>query len=144
MTPDERLARLAANEDPALIARLPSGFLTLAANQFLEGYCILLAYPKVGRLNDLEGDARAQFLDDMARVGDALLSVTGAVRANYAIYGNLDPFLHAHIWPRYANEPDDLRTLPPMLFPESIKSAPATALNPTHHANLIDRIRTAL
>ena len=43
----------------------------------------------------------------MATIGDALLEVTGAFRINYEILGNLEPALHAHIIPRYLNEPED-------------------------------------
>ncbi len=52
----------------------------------------------------------------MARIGDALLAVTAAVRINYAIFGNLEPALHAHIVPRYADEPAALRTQHPWAY----------------------------
>jgi diadenosine tetraphosphate (Ap4A) HIT family hydrolase len=77
--------------------------------QFLQGYSILLPDPVVASLNDLNRSQRAEFLCDMALVGDALLEVTGAYRINYAIMGNSDPALHAHIVPRYLSEPDHLR-----------------------------------
>src|SRR5260221_4198698 len=49
----------------------------------------------------------------MAMVGDALLATTQALRINYAIYGNVDPALHAHIFPRHATEPEATRTAQP-------------------------------
>ena len=58
-------------------------------------------------------EPRAQFQSDMAAVGDALLAVTAALRINYAIYGNVDPALHAHIFPRHATEPEATRTAQP-------------------------------
>ncbi len=48
----------------------------------------------------------------MARIGDVILSVTGAERVNYEILGNSEPELHAHIHPRYADEPAEGRRLP--------------------------------
>jgi hypothetical protein len=45
-----------------------------------------------------------------------VLEVTGAVRINYAIFGNLEPALHAHVHPRYADEPDALRTNNPWAY----------------------------
>jgi diadenosine tetraphosphate (Ap4A) HIT family hydrolase len=48
----------------------------------------------------------------MAALGDALLAVTGAARINYEMLGNLDPALHAHVIPRYMDEPENLRTKP--------------------------------
>ena len=34
------------------------------------------------------------------------------MRINYEILGNLEPALHAHLFPRYASEPDGLRQGP--------------------------------
>ncbi len=45
-------------------------------------------------------------------VGDALLEITGAIRINYEILGNLAPALHLHIFPRFSDEPNGLRTAP--------------------------------
>jgi diadenosine tetraphosphate (Ap4A) HIT family hydrolase len=56
---------------------------------------------------------RGQFLADMAMVGDALLDVTAALRINYAIFGNVEPALHAHIFPRHATEPEATRSAQP-------------------------------
>ena len=52
-------------------------------------------------------------MSDMALIGDALLAVTGGVRVNYAIFGNVEPALHAHIFPRDSAEPAAVRTLQP-------------------------------
>jgi diadenosine tetraphosphate (Ap4A) HIT family hydrolase len=87
--------------------------------QFLRGYCILLSDPIVSSLNDLNLTQRAVFLCDMATVGDALLEVTGAYRINYAIAGNTDPYLHAHIVPRYLTEPEVLRKGLPWSHPQA-------------------------
>jgi diadenosine tetraphosphate (Ap4A) HIT family hydrolase len=144
MSPTERLAELAEGRNPALIARLPSGFLVMGSHQFFEGYCLLLAYPQVGKLNDLRGDARTQFLTDMARAGDAVLEATRCRRINYSIYGNLDPFLHAHIFPRYDEEMEPYRTMPPFLVPAEIREAPEHAFDPAKHAALQERIRASL
>ncbi len=76
----------------------------MGEQQVLPGYCVLLPDPVVPHLNGLRLPQRAQFLTDMALVGDALLQVTGALRINYAMFGNVEPALHAHIFPRYANE----------------------------------------
>lgn len=63
-------------------------------------------------LNALTGDTRTRFLLDMVGLGDVLLELTGALRINYEILGNLEPALHAHLFPRYASEPEAFRTGP--------------------------------
>lgn len=80
--------------------------------QFLPGYCLLLPDPVVPSLNDLDEAARTTYLLDMARLGDAALQATGALRMNYEILGNSEPELHCHVFPRYASEPEHLRRMP--------------------------------
>jgi len=118
-----------AGIDPALICQVPSGWVTLCTMQYLRGYCILLPDPLVPSLNDLMQPARIGYLQDMAVVGDALLDVTGAHRINYAIMGNSDPVLHAHIVPRYLTEPEEFRRNTPWSYPQEIMDATSFDLN---------------
>lgn len=111
-----RVERLRAGADPTLIAKLGGGWAVFGEQQFLRGYCLLLPDPVVPQLNALAPAARAAFLGDMARLGDALLATTNAVRVNYAIFGNQDPALHAHVVPRYQDEPLPQRTAHPWTY----------------------------
>jgi len=144
MTGTERLALLDRGENPKLLLRMKSGFAVIGDTQFLPGYSLLLAYPEVSQLNDLRGSAREQFLYDMTLLGDAVKAVTGAVRMNYSVYGNLDPFLHAHVWPRYAWEHDDFRTLPPFNYPTELREDPAALFDMGKHGGLMRKIREEL
>lgn len=103
-------------DEPRVLARLESGWAVFGSQQFVRGYLLLLPDPVVPQLNALAGAARAQFLADMSRLGDALLLVTDAVRINYAIFGNVEPALHAHVIPRYAHEPAAMRTAQPWAY----------------------------
>jgi diadenosine tetraphosphate (Ap4A) HIT family hydrolase len=135
-----RVDALRAGRDPAFVARLASGWAVLGDPQVLPGYCLLLPDPVVPTLNALQGPARAAFLADMATLGDAVLAVTHALRVNYAIFGNLDPALHAHVIPRYQEEPEALRTAQPWAY--DWNAAPAFDLE--LHRDLRDRIHAAL
>jgi diadenosine tetraphosphate (Ap4A) HIT family hydrolase len=97
------MARNGAN--PYVICRLRSGWLVIGDVQPLPGYCLLLADPVAASLNSLSESERSQYGLDVARIGDALLEVTGAYRINYETLGNLEPALHTHITPRYMTEP---------------------------------------
>jgi diadenosine tetraphosphate (Ap4A) HIT family hydrolase len=105
-----------AGGDPTVIARLASGWAVFGRRQFVRGYALLLPDPVVPHLNALEGADRLRFLDDMARLGDALLAETGALRINYAMFGNQEPALHAHVIPRYADEPGEMRGAHPWAY----------------------------
>ncbi len=102
-----------ADAHPGRVARLDSGWVVMAERQVLPGYCLLLPDPVVPDLNALLAVARTGFLADMARIGDALLVVTGAIRVNYAMFGNREPALHAHVFPRQSTEPEGIRTAQP-------------------------------
>jgi len=135
-----RVDALRAGRDPAFVARLASGWAVLGERQVLPGYCLLLPDPVVPTLNALKGVERAAFLADMAALGDAVLSVTRAVRINYAIFGNLDPALHAHVIPRFHDEPEELRTAQPWAYDWNA----APAFDPDQHRDLQRRIHAAL
>ncbi len=128
-------------ENPNVVARLASGWCVLADAQNLAGYCILLADPVVETLNDLDPTARGRFLLDMAGIGGALLSVTGAARINYMILGNLDRALHAHVIPRFADEPPEFATDGPWRYHPP---APQRSFEPARDAGLMRRLAEAL
>lgn len=117
---EDRIAMLHRGENPNFVCQVPSGWVVLCDQQYLPGYSILLADPLVPSLNDLPRASRAQFLCDMALVGDALLQVTGAFRINYAVLGNADPILHAHVVPRYTWEPDQFRKNTPWSYSRDV------------------------
>ena len=135
-----RVDALRAGSDPTFVARLASGWAVLGERQVLPGYCLLLPDPVVPDLNALAGSARGIFLADMAALGDAVLAATGALRINYAIFGNLDPALHAHVIPRYHEEPAALRTAQPWAYDWDA----APAFDPDLHRDLRDRLHAAL
>jgi diadenosine tetraphosphate (Ap4A) HIT family hydrolase len=111
-----RVAALHAGTDPTLVARLNSGWAVLGEQQFLRGYCLLLPDPVAPDLNALDAGARLRCLADATLLGDALLAVTGALRINYAIFGNQEPALHIHVVPRYRDEAPALRTAHPWAY----------------------------
>lgn len=70
-------------------------------------------------------------------------------RINLEILGNTDPFLHAHVWPRYEWEPPEIVGAPVWHHPRDRWGDPETALGPQHEdlrrrlTNELDRLATA-
>jgi diadenosine tetraphosphate (Ap4A) HIT family hydrolase len=132
--------RCRADDYPARVARLLSGWVVMGERQVFAGYCLLLPDPVVAHLNVLRELERTQFLADMARVGDAVLAATGAVRINYALFGNAEPALHAHVFPRRADEAPGIRTAQPW----ALDWQAAPEFSPAVHGELRGRIASYL
>jgi diadenosine tetraphosphate (Ap4A) HIT family hydrolase len=126
MSGDWRADRIGAalrGENPTVLRRLQSAFAVIGDVQFLPGYSVLLADERgVERLSDLPRAKRLLFLSDMDQLGEAVERVcrrldSGFRRVNLEILGNTDPFLHAHVWPRFEWEPAELVGKPVWLYP---------------------------
>jgi diadenosine tetraphosphate (Ap4A) HIT family hydrolase len=136
----DRIGSALRGENPTVLRRLGAGFANIGDVQFLPGYCVLLVDdPEAQRLTDLPRDRRTRFLADMDLLGEAVERVCGRRdpgfrRVNLEILGNTDPYLHAHIWPRYDWEPEHLVGRPVWLYPVERWSDPATALGTEHDA----------
>jgi diadenosine tetraphosphate (Ap4A) HIT family hydrolase len=111
-----RVNEARAGRDNSVLGRCASGWAVFGQQQFVEGYLLLLPDPVVPDLNALTPERRSQFLLDMSRLGDALVRTTAPLRINYAIFGNVEPALHAHVIPRYRNEPENMRTQHPWMY----------------------------
>jgi diadenosine tetraphosphate (Ap4A) HIT family hydrolase len=141
----DRVGSALRGENPTVLAHLPQSFAVIGDVRWLPGYCLLLTDdPAVDRLTDLPRPRRVAFLESMERLGEAVERACAATdpafrRINLEILGNTDPFLHAHIWPRYEWEPPELVGRPVWLYPTEHWKDPATALGPRH-----DAIRVAI
>lgn len=136
----QRVEMARAGKNPSVICRMPSGWAVLGDTQVTSGYIILLSDPVVLDLNALSLEDRAVYLRDMSIIGDALLEATGAALINYEILGNTERALHAHIVPRYTDEPDEQRRKP--IWFSDMGKAPKFDLE--RDRELMDRIAQAI
>ncbi|MCQ4194656.1 diadenosine tetraphosphate hydrolase [Streptomyces parvulus] len=134
----DRIGAALTGENPTVMRRLTAGFAVIGDVQFLPGYSVLLADdPGVERLSDLPRTKRLSFLSDMDRLGEAVERACRAHdpafrRVNLEILGNTDPFLHAHVWPRYEWEPVGLVRRPVWLHPRERWTDGRFRLGPRH------------
>ena len=134
------VAACRTDSEPVLIARMPSGWAVMGTRQVLRGYSLLLPDPVVSDLNALAPEARDRFMSDLGRLGEAVKTATQALRINYAIFGNQEPALHAHVLPRFPDEPEAMRTNHPWAYDWS----QAPVFDPEVHGELQRAIRTHL
>lgn len=135
-----RVSDARAGRDSSVLGRCESGWAVFGQQQFVKGYLLLLPDPVVPDLNALAPGQRAHFLLDMSRLGDALMRVAAPVRINYAIFGNVEPALHAHVIPRYRDEPEQMRTQHPWAYDWTR----APAFDPVAAAPLMQALRAEL
>jgi diadenosine tetraphosphate (Ap4A) HIT family hydrolase len=135
-----RVAACRAGDYDKAICRIRSGWVVLGEVQFLRGYSLVYPDPVVSHLNDMNTEARRILLYEVSLVGDALLEITGALRINYEILGNLEPALHVHLFPRFESEPANLKTKPAWFY--DWEQAPP--FDPVRDAPLMNDIRTWL
>ncbi|MGW4892512.1 HIT family protein [Kitasatospora sp. NPDC004240] len=141
----DRIGNALRGTNPTVLRRLEAGFAVIGDTQFLPGYSVLLVDdPTVRRLSELPRTARLAFLSDMDRLGEAVERACARLdpafrRVNLEILGNTDPFLHAHVWPRFDWEPAELAGRPVWLYPRERWSDERHALGPRHGA-----LRTAI
>ncbi|MDH2429603.1 diadenosine tetraphosphate hydrolase [Sphaerisporangium sp. TRM90804] len=150
----DRIGSALRGENPTVLRRLDAGFAVIGDVQFLPGYSVLLADdPRAERLSGLPKGRRLSFLADMDRLGEAVERACRRLdpafrRVNLEILGNTDPFLHAHVWPRYEWEPAGLVGVPVWLYPRDRWTGERFALGPRHDAlreaigGELDRLRS--
>lgn len=138
----ERVEQCRAGRNEKAICRISSGWVVLGDVQFLRGYSLLLADPVVPSLNHLDKDARKAFLYEMSLIGDVLLEITGARLINYELLGNMEFALHAHLFPRFENEPAELKHYPAWFYDKQVRAA--TPFDSQRDKPLMDAIRSAL
>ncbi|WP_055600098.1 hypothetical protein [Streptomyces aureus] len=136
----DRIGSALRGENPAVLRKLGAGFAVIGDVQFLPGYSVLLVDdPSVERLSELSKGKRLTFLSDMDKLGEAVEHACRRLdpafrRVNLEILGNTDPFLHAHVWPRFEWEPADLVGRPVWLYPRERWHDKQYALGPQHDA----------
>ncbi|MEU6774985.1 diadenosine tetraphosphate hydrolase [Streptomyces sp. NPDC046759] len=143
MSDDWRTDRIGAalrGANPTVLRRLGAGFAVIGDVQFLPGYSVLLVdEPGVQRLSDLPRAKRLAFLSDMDRLGEAVERACRRLdsafrRVNLEILGNTDPYLHAHVWPRFAWEQPESAGRPVWLYPPDRWRDERFRLGPRHDA----------
>jgi diadenosine tetraphosphate (Ap4A) HIT family hydrolase len=142
---EDRIGSALRGENPTVMARMSAGFAVIGDVQWLPGYCVLLTDdPTATRLSDLTRSRRLDFLADLERLAEVVEVACADLdpafrRVNLEILGNTDPFLHAHVWPRYDWEPAELVGKPVWLYPATHWSDRVNRLDSRH-----DGLRAAI
>ncbi len=144
---EDRVGAAERGENPMVLAGMRSGFAVIGDTQFLPGYCLLLASPWADKLTELPLERRGEFLLDMSLLGEAVEAVCrdrGLRRVNYGIGGNREPFLHAHIRPRYNSGSEEYRSGPVGRYAREYRTDERYRYSEAAHGELRARITMEL
>lgn len=140
----DRIGAALRGENPMVMVRMKSGFAVIGDYQFLPGYCVLLACPQAGSLNELNPEERKQYLFDMTLIGDAVMAACQPLRINYSTLMNADHYLHTHIEARYSWEPDEHRSRPVCIYPREMRFSKEYEYSEEKHGDMKRRITQEL
>lgn len=140
----DRIGAAVRGENPMVLAKMKSGFAVIGDYQFLPGYCVLLAYPQAGSLNELSIEERKQYLLDMTILGDAVMNVCKPLRINYSTLMNADHYLHTHIEARYDWEPEENKRRPVCLYPREKRFSKEAEYSEEKNGEMKRRIKEEL
>jgi len=135
--PECPMCRRWDEESDLRIIQLKHSFVTLNRDQFFPGYVLLFSKTHVTELFHLPRQVRAELMDEVSLVSEALHDVFRPDKINYELLGNMVPHMHWHLVPRFASEP---------LWPRPIWAEPheEVLLSPDEYRDRIEQIRKAL
>ena len=83
--------------------------LVVGDHQFHRGYCLLLLKEHVRELHELDGEAYLALSRELQAAGRAVAGAFRPWKMNFSCYGNQDPHIHWHLFPRHESDPDRLQ-----------------------------------
>lgn len=107
------------------IGRLSCSFLGLYDDARYPGRSLLAYEDHLEDFAELPPDRLIQFTHDMQIAAKAIARATGAARVNYAILGNAESHLHAHLIPRVPGG-DPVPNKSPWSHPEPVRELAAS------------------
>jgi diadenosine tetraphosphate (Ap4A) HIT family hydrolase len=118
-TPDcpfcARLAQLHELPGDEVVWQFAHSVALLGQWQYYRGYCVLVSRRHATELSQLADPERRAFLDEMCLLARAIEECFRPHKMNYELLGNQVPHLHWHLFPRYADDPDRLGPVWPVL-----------------------------
>lgn len=97
---------LEENRFSFLVSDLKYSYVRLPKNQYWRGWTIVALKRHANELFELSPEELFGFWSEVARVSKAVQEVFHPIKINYAIYGNLCPHVHCHVFPQqFENDP---------------------------------------
>lgn len=102
----DRLTLWQAGRNPHFIHEFEHSIFVIGDHQYHRGYAQIILKQHVIELHELAPAVQAAHFREVMIATDALVNTFQPSKMNHACYGNLDPHLHWHLFPRYTSDPD--------------------------------------
>jgi diadenosine tetraphosphate (Ap4A) HIT family hydrolase len=102
----ERVALATDGRNPYLIAEMEHTFFVVGDHQYHEGYCLVLLKEHVREPFELSPEVQREHFAEVMRAAQAVQATFRPWKLNFSCYGNGDPHVHWHIFPRYEDDPN--------------------------------------
>lgn len=102
----QRIALSRNGNNPSFIHEFDHSILVVGDHQFHPGYALLLLKDHVRELHELGSSVQVALFQELMKAGRAIVDTFDPWKMNYSCYGNADPHIHWHLFPRYDSEPD--------------------------------------
>jgi len=132
----DRVALAKAETNPFLIHEFEHSYFVLGDHQYFKGYSLVLLKDHVRELHELSHEVQQALFQEVMAAGKAVFETFHPWKMNYSCYGNGEPHVHWHIFPRYESEPDHHRQ--PWLHSAEFKGH---LVSEAERASLIEGIR---
>ena len=105
----ERVNLAVAKKNPFLIHEFKNSYFVLGDHHYFKGYSLLLLKDHVRELHELKPHVQQELFQEVMIAGKAVFDAFCPRKMNYSCYGNAEPHVHWHIFPRYEDEADHKR-----------------------------------
>ncbi|MBL1175884.1 HIT family protein [Pantanalinema sp. GBBB05] len=93
-------------QNPYFIHEFDHSIFVVGFHQFHPGYSLLLLKDHVRELHELDAKVQQGLFAELMVATQAIVDTFHPWKMNHSCYGNLDPHVHWHIFPRYESDPE--------------------------------------
>ena len=102
----ERVDAWRKGENAHFIHEFEHSIMVLGEHQFHPGYSLILLKEHRRELHELAPEAQTALFQELMAATRALVQAFQPWKMNHACYGNAQPHVHWHLFPRYDTLPD--------------------------------------
>ncbi|MGA7934110.1 MAG: HIT family protein [Kovacikia sp.] len=101
-----RVSQCQTGQNPYFIHEFEHSLFVVGDHQFHPGYSLILLKQHVRELHELDPSVQIALFQELMTATAAIVHTFRPWKMNHACYGNAEPHIHWHLFPRYHSDPD--------------------------------------